>query len=356
MIIKHSKPLRLLLSSLLCGLALPALATLPGPYGTALTKTVKTVAAPPQSPATVSGAIDPVSGHLTVSGGLKRTWVTLSGGLVQSNNLLTVSSATLNVAGATRRYLLMRPTSLTSNAPVLLMLHANGITPEMMASLTEVADYAATQGFWAVLPAAVGGVWKDDPLKTGADDVNFITQLITQLGGQGADPARIYAAGYSNGGFMATRLACAAADRIAGFGIVAATTRYGVSSSCGTPASRPKVWFVGTADTIVPIAGALDLRSADSALSYWNSRQGCAGVLASSLPNRSTGDGTTVQLTRYTGCSGSAPGGTAIENQAYTITGGGHAWPGGLVSVTGVISQDIKATGLIWNFVRGYQR
>lgn len=353
--IKHSKPLHLLLSSLLCGLALPALATLPGPFGTALTKstkTVKTVATTTPPPATVSGTIDPVSGHLTVSGSLKRTWVTLSGGLVQSNHLLTVSSATLNVAGIARRYVLMRPTGLTSNAPVLLMLHASGITPETMASLTEVADYAATQGFWAVLPAAVGGVWKDDPWKTGADDVNFITALITQLGSQGADPARIYAAGYSNGGFMATRLACAAADRIAGFGIVAATTRYGVSSTCGTPVSRPKVWFFGSADTIVPIAGALDLRSADSTLSFWNSRQGCAGVLASSLPNRSTTDGTTVQLSRYTGCTGSG----AVENQAYTITGGGHAWPGGLVSVTGVISQDIEATGLIWNFVRGYQR
>ncbi|MGQ3058744.1 MAG: alpha/beta hydrolase family esterase [Nevskia sp.] len=355
--IQPSKPLHLLLSSLLLGLALPAMAALSAPFGTGLAKVVKTVApTTTTTPPAVVGSIDPVNGYLSISGSLKRSWVSQSGGLVQSNNLLTVSSATMNVAGVTRRYLSMRPTAPTANLPMLLLLHASGVTPEAMASLTEVADYAATQGFWVVLPAAVGGVWKDDPLKTGSDDVNFITALITQLGGQGADPARIYAAGYSNGGFMATRLACAASDRIAAFAVVAATTRYGVSSTCGTPLSRPKVWFVGTADTIVPIAGALDLRSADSTLAFWNSRQGCAGVLASSLPNRSTTDGTTVQLTRYTGCSGSAPGGTAVENQVYTVTGGGHAWPGGLVSTTGVISQDIKATGLIWNFVRSYRR
>ena len=328
--------LRTLLSSLLLGLALPAMAAVSSP---------RTTAAAP-----VSGVVDAVSGYLTVSGTLKRSWVSLSGGLVQSNNLMTVSSLNLTVNGVTRRYVLMRPTALTSNAPVLMLLHANGITPEVMASLTEVADVAATQGFWAVLPAAVGGVWKDDPWKTGADDVNFITALIAQLGGQGANLSRIYAAGYSNGGFMTTRLACAASDKIAAFGIVAATTRYGVSNTCGTPVSRPKAWFVGSADSIVPIAGALDLRSADSTMSYWNSLQGCGGVLANSIPNRVTSDGTTVQQVRYTGCQ------RGVENQLYTVTGGGHAWPGGLASVTGVISQDIKATGLIWSFVSPYRR
>ena len=339
--ITYSKRIRIALSTLLLGLALPAMSAVGSPRGTALTT--------PVTPA-VSGVIDPVSGYLSLSGTLKRTWVSLSGGLVGSNGLMTVSSVNLTVNGVVRRYVLMRPTALTSKAPVLLMLHASGITPEVMASLTEVADVAATQGFWAVLPAAVGNVWKDDPVKTGADDVNFINALIAQLGTQGADLTRIYAAGYSNGGFMATRLACAVSDKIAAFGIVAATTRYGVSSTCGTPVSRPKAWFVGTADTIVPILGALDLRSADSTMSFWNGLQGCGGVIANSIPNRVTTDGTTVQQLRYTGCA------RGVENQMYTITGGGHAWPGGLASVTGVISQDIKATGLIWNFVRGYTR
>jgi len=241
---------------------------------------------------------------------------------------------------------------VVANAPVLLMLHPNSTTPEATASLTEVADYVATQGFWAVLPAAVDGVWKDDPTKTGADDVNFVAALISQLVGQGADAARIYASGYSNGGFMTTRLACTLSDRIAAFGIVAATTRDGLIKTCGTPVSRPKAWFLGTADTIVPYAGAWDMRSADATLAWWNGQQGCAGVLASTVPNRVTTDGTTVQQTRYTGCV------RGVENQRYTITGGGHTWPGGVMQPTayGAVTLDVKATGLIWNFVRGYQR
>lgn len=337
--INYSHCFRPLLSTLLLALAAPNLAAAP-----------LASARPASATTAVSGVVDPVSGHLSVSGTLRRSWVLLNGGYVQTNHLVTVSSVNLTVSGVARRYLLLRPTALTSNAPVLMMLHANSVSPEVMATLTEVADYAATQGFWAVLPAAVGGVWKDDPRTSNADDVNFLTTLIARLGTQGADLSRIYTAGYSNGGFMATRLACAASDRIAAFGIVAATTRYGVSNTCGTPTSRPKAWFLGSADTIVPILGALDLRSADSTLGYWNGLQGCLGVIASSLPNRVATDGTTVQLTRHTGCAG------GVENRLYTVTGGGHAWPGGLTSIAGVTSQDIKATGLIWNFVSPYRR
>ncbi len=337
--ITHFARFSRLICTVLLGMAVPTMAAVP-----------KSPARTPAATAAVSGVVDPVSGHLSVSGSLRRSWVMLSGGYVQTNHLTTVSSATLTVNGVSRRYLLMRPTALTSNAPVLMMLHANSVTPEVMATLTEVADFAATQGFWAVLPAAVGGVWKDDPRTSGSDDVNFITALIAKLGTQGANLSRIYVSGYSNGGFMATRLACAASDKIAAFGIVAATTRLGVSSTCGTQTSRPKAWFLGSADTIVPIDGALDLRSAESTLSFWNSKQACGGVIGSSLPNRSLTDGTTVQLVRYTGCIGGG------ENRAYTVFGGGHAWPGGLTSTAGITSQDIKATGLIWNFVSPYRR
>jgi polyhydroxybutyrate depolymerase len=336
--ITYKLGLAALLSSLALGLSLPA--------GAAPAK-ITTRTAP-----AVTGSVDPVSGYLSLSGSLTRTWVNLSGGYVASNSQMSVSSVSMTVGGVARRYVVMRPAAVVANAPVLLMLHPNSTTPEATATLSEVADYAATQGFWAVLSAAVGGVWKDDPAKTGAEDVTFITSLITQLVGQGANASRIYVSGYSNGGFMATRLACAASDRIAAFGIVAATTRVGLTSSCGTPVSRPKAWFLGTTDSVVPYTGAFDMRSADSTLTWWNGRQGCAGVLATSVPNRVTTDGTTVQQVRYTGCAGGG------ENQLYTVTGGGHTWPGGVMQAAayGAVTMDVKATGLIWNFVRGYLR
>ncbi len=306
------------------------------------------VAAPAPAPI-VTGVIDPVSGFQTLSGTLRRTYSVVNGIPVPINPQTTVASANLTVAGVSRRYLVIKPTNVTANAPVMLFLHANSVSPELMAALTEAADYAATQGFWAVFPAAVGGVWKDDPSTSGNDDVRFVSALIDTLATQGADATRVYAAGYSNGGFMADRLACELSDKIAAFGMAAASLRNGVANACAPVKKRAKIYFLGTADGVVPYAGVANLKSASATMAYWSAQQGCAGTLANTLPDRVL-DVTTVQQTRYTGCVGGA------ENQLYTITGGGHAWPGGLTASVDITTMDVDATGLIWKFASAYRR
>lgn len=297
----------------------------------------------------VIGTVDPVSGFQTLSASLKRTWAVLNGTYVQTTFGTSAVAATIKVANVSRRYIIVRPNPAPANAPVLLLLHANGVTPENMANLTEVSDYVQTQGFWAVLPAAVGSSWKDDPSNSGNDDTQFISALIDTLIAQGVDATRIYAGGYSSGGFMAERLACELPGKIAAFGIVAATLRNGLANACTPAKGRAKAYLLGDADGIVPYGGYLNMKSVAATMAYWNSRQGCGGVVASMAPDRAA-DGTSVQLSRYTGCSG------GVENRLYTISGGGHAWPGGLTGSLYVTSQDIKATGLIWNFVSSYRR
>lgn len=312
--------------------------------GLLLTVSLSAAAAP------VAGSIDPVSGYQTLSGSLKRTWTLLNGGYVQTTSGTTAVAATIKVAGVSRRYIVVRPNPAPAGAPVLLLLHASGVTPETMANLTEVADYVQTQGFWAVLPAAISGSWKDDPSTSGKDDTLFVSALIDTLIAQGVDASRVYAGGYSSGGFMAERLACELSDKIAAFGINAATLRTGLANVCAPQKPRAKAYFLGTADTVVAYDGTFNLKSALSTMAYWSGKQGCGGSLATTIPDRAA-DGTTVQLTRYTGCNGGT-----LENRLYTITGGGHAWPGGLTSAQYVTTQDIKATGLIWSFVSAYRR
>ncbi len=297
-----------------------------------------------------TAVIDPVSGFQTLGAALKRTWTLVNGSYVQTTSGTTAVAATLNVGGVSRRYIVVRPNPAPANAPVLLLLHASGVTPETMANLSEVADYVQTQGFWAVLPAAIGGSWRDDPSSSNKDDTLFISALVDSLVAQGVDATRIYAGGYSSGGFMAERLACELSDKIAAFGVDAATLRTGLANVCAPLKPRAKAYFLGTADTIVPYDGYFNMKSAVSTMAYWSAKQGCGGTLASTIPDRAI-DGTTVQLTRYTGCNGGA-----LENRLYTVTGGGHAWPGGLTGNLYVTSQDIKATGLIWSFVSGYRR
>jgi polyhydroxybutyrate depolymerase len=296
-----------------------------------------------------TGSIDPVSGVLTITGKLSYSTINSNGTNVLVAAGTKAYSTNLVVAGTTRRYLILRPDPAPASEPALLLLHPNGSSPESMANLTEVVNFVATQGFWAVMPAAIGGQWKDDPTTGNADDVTFISTLVDSLATQGVDATRVYAAGYSNGGFMSERLACALSDKIAAFGIDAATLRTGLASSCTPVKQRPKQFFLGTADNIVPYDGVANLESAASTLAFWSKQQGCPGIVSTMLPNR-VNDGTSVQLDDHTGCAG----GTALL--LYTIYNGGHAWPNGLTQSVGTTTQNIDATGLVWRFASGYRR
>ena len=52
------------------------------------------------------------------------------------------------------------------------------------------------------------------------DDVAFLTLLVADVAkAYAVDPNRVYAAGHSNGGIMALRLACEASDVFAAVGV-----------------------------------------------------------------------------------------------------------------------------------------
>lgn len=306
--------------------------------------------------AAVTGTIDPTSGFLNTSAAIPHSYVASGGTYLRIAAGQATYSATLTVNGLSRRYVVIRPNPAPASAPMLLMLHPSNTLPETMANLAYADDYALTQGYWAVLPQAVGGTWKDDPTTSGADDVQFISALIDTLAKQGVDPTRVYATGYSSGGFMVERLACQLADKIAAFTIDAAELKGGLAGQCVPTLQRPKLYFLGTADSIVPYAGiysgsAAGLWSASDTMKFWVGKQKCGGVVASLVPDRAADNqATSVQLTQYTGCAG----GTALG--LYTVTGGGHAWPGGITQSAGVTTQDIMATGLSWKFVAPYRR
>lgn len=306
---------------------------------------------------TGSSNIDASSGYQTTSAPLEYSTVNSGGGMIRVTSGTTATSETIEVNGRSRRYVVLRPTSPAANAPVLLLLHPSATSPETMANITRVADFVQTQGFWAVLPEAIAGSWQDEPTSPGNEDLPFISALIDALiAGGGVDANRFYAAGFSSGGFMTERLACELSDKIAAFGVDSATLRNSLANVCFPATQRPKVYFLGTSDLIVPyytgIFGEYDngQRSAAATIDFWVQQQQCNGSTTSvELPD-STADGTTVTLSEYGGCSGNT------RLQLYTINGGGHAWPGGESTIFGVTSEDISATGLIWRFVSGYQR
>ena len=297
----------------------------------------------------VTGTVNPVNGMLSLSGTLTYTFPTVDGYAIGLANGTTAYSATLTVGGTARTYVVMRPVAAPATPPALLvLLHPKGSNPVQMANLSYVTNFVATPGFWVVLPQGINGQWQDDPALDPDTDVQFISQLINTLVGQGVDASRVYAAGFSDGGFMSERLACEIPNQIAAFGIDAGVVISTAPTYCRPSVQRPKLYILGTADTIVPYnGGRVGLDSAAASMSFWNGQQQCADSATSTLPTL-VNDGTTVQLTDYTVCS------AGQELRLYTVQNGGHAWPDGITQSVGKTTQNLNATGIIWSFASRY--
>ncbi|GAA1674995.1 hypothetical protein GCM10009830_21940 [Glycomyces endophyticus] len=125
---------------------------------------------------------------------------------------------------------------------------------------------AESEGFIAVYPSDPEQQW--DAAASGAD-TDFLGALVDELvAARGADPDRIYLAGFSNGGDMAVAAAVGLGDRIAGAAAVVPSGTGGVLGSVATVATPvPLIAFIGESDPRV--AGA-------SALATWRDESGCA--------------------------------------------------------------------------------
>ena len=259
--------------------------------------------------------------------------------------------------GYGRRYVAIRPLIATPDAPVLVLLHPREETPERMANITAAGRLAALHGAWVLLPEAVNGYWNDSPRPNEVDDVGFLIALLDAVvPTHQLDAGRVYAAGYSNGGYMAQRLACERAERIAGIATVGAPLRASVADICPLSRPMPVIQFHGSADLIVPYAGDGLRPGALEGSRYWAARGGCTADVSSSstLPNRERRDKTQVVKTRHTGCP------KTVEIRLYTVHGGGHTWPGSsqaaYTGLFGRTSGDVDATLELWSALVPFSR
>jgi polyhydroxybutyrate depolymerase len=259
-------------------------------------------------------------------------------------------------------------------AALVVVLHGGGGTAERMANISRFDDEAERRGFLVVYPNGVLGNnaqnWNDGrstpgyyPADNNIDDVGFIAAMLDRLALEfSVDPARIYATGISNGGFMAYRLACDLADRFAAVAPVAATI---TAPTCAPSAPVSVLHLHGTADRYVPFEGGVGvtrtpgyrLMPVRDAIDFWRRHNGCA-----SGPDVTEVGTAEEPVTRETwqNCDG------AIEVTLYTIQDGGHTWPGGpRVDVAipgtslpslGMTSSVVRATPLIAEFFAAHPR
>jgi polyhydroxybutyrate depolymerase len=248
---------------------------------------------------------------------------------------------TLAVDGRERRYELFVPGGYPDvPSPLVIDLHGALGTPDMQESLSGMRRKAAEEGFIVAQPAGQLRSW--DIITGGDDDVAFVEAVIADVASRASvDPDRIYAAGMSNGGGMAERLACAAGDTFAAIAPVAGWHVPAVECN-GEPV--PLLAFHGTADLVVPYDGTGPLFvPVEEWVGEWAARNRCD---PEPTAQRLTEDVTTLI---WNGCE--------ADTQLVTVEGGGHGWPGSEVSILALSSTDtIDATDMIWEFFAAHPR
>jgi len=268
---------------------------------------------------------------------------------------------TIDVNGVSRNYLLYVPPGQSGKRmPAFIMMHGSGSSATQQERYSNFDAFAQAHGLVVMYPNGIDKHWNDGRVighESTADDIGFMKAMLAEVTAQGLiDPRRVYAAGISNGGFMAQHMACVMPDALAGIAVVAATQP--VDAACPSPRPMPVIFFQGTADKFVPFNGGPiapqfganrgTAMSNAQAVAIWQKRNGCGAAQRTQIPSKDASDPLPVTVETY-----SCPAGRGLED--VIVQGGGHTWPGAhqgwlATKILGPVTDNIDANATIWSF------
>lgn len=269
----------------------------------------------------------------------------------------------MTVNGLTREFLIYvpEPGVETANLPVIISLHGTLGSAEQMMGFADFRPLAEKEKFLIVCPNGITQTWNDGRAtkanQAGIDDVGFIDQLITHLiTTYFVDAQKVYITGMSNGGFMASRLACELPERIAAIAAVAATLDKKAAIRPVKP--LPVMYMHGTKDRLVPYAGGPtkaaggNIFGHEEIVKLWAGIDQCTDSPTTTLIADNALDGTSLIKTEFSNPE------TGMQVVSYTVVNGGHTWPGGSQyapkNFVGLVSHNLNACEAIWNFFKQY--
>lgn len=233
----------------------------------------------------------------------------------------------IGINGETRTYWLHIPENYDENdsMPVVLNFHGFGGRAEEYASYADMVDLSDSEGFLLVYPQ--GSLLDGSPHwnaaldssdnKSDAEDLEFIDILIRRLSDDyKVDLDRVYACGYSNGGFFSFALACYRSDLIAAVGSISGS-QLDLGETCSPTHSTPVISFHGTSDSTIPYDGNSFYFSVEEILNYWVSfNETATNVEVAEYQSR----GQEINYYNY------SDGNNGVSVNHYQIIGGGHIW------------------------------
>ena len=240
------------------------------------------------------------------------------------------TNATIEVDGVIRAYIVEAPAIAEGeSAPLVVNMHGFGSgnnEQQAYMGLEAPSSPWATSGFVRVYPNGLDASWNGgtccgDSALDGVDDVAVIRAIVTELSAQPCvDEKRVYATGFSNGGFMSYRLACEASDLFAAVAPVAGVL--GVDpADCNPGRPVPAMVFNSLEDTTVPYdggetVGIAPFASVDDSVAHFRTINGCTGEPVATA----MGDMTTCYAN--TDCQDNADVVLCASEDS------GHCWPG----------------------------
>jgi len=275
----------------------------------------------------------------------------------------------LDIDGLDRRFSVYRPDRPLESTAAVIMLHGSRGSGKR---IRRGSDYgfdllADRHGFIVVYPEGYERHWNDcrasaryQAKLSNVDDVTFMRELIAFIVAEYAvDPGRVFAAGLSNGGQMAYRLALEAPDLVRGVGVIAAGMPTETNMSCERAGKAVPVMIInGTDDPINPFDGGEvtllgpigsrgDVKSAQASVQYWADLAGyTTAPFFHRYPDNDADDNSVAERMVWT--MNGRP-----EVALVTVDGGGHTIPGPALAFPfflGPVNRDFSAIDEIWRF------
>lgn len=231
--------------------------------------------------------------------------------------------------GVARDYFITIPSSYSRNvkAPIVFNFHGSGSTATEQYLYTQLDAKGAARGFIVVTPNGIDKKWD---YTAPSVDFTYASDLVRYLDSVLCiDDDLIFTTGMSNGGAFSSAVVC---QTDIGFDAFASVTA--LTPACTNGAQVPMLAFHGTADPVVPYAIAGPFTAS------WATANGCD---AAPVETRIEPD---IQRRTFVGCD------TGLSAELYSVEGGGHTWPDGLVDlpVFGPTTRTIDASDLILDF------
>ena len=223
---------------------------------------------------------------------------------------LFAQTQSMQIAGVNRTYIVHAPSGL-NKPPFVLNIHGYNMDAASEQSYTKMDQVADREKFIVVYPNAINKSWD----LSGANDFTFLLAIIDSIDKKyKIDRNRIYACGFSQGGFMSFQLACRYSTVFAAIAPTSGT----VSGACNLQRPVPMRLTFGTNEFD---GGAEQTAQFMKSVTKWVGLLNCPESPKITRPYPSSNPNSLVTRLYYGPCD------QGTEVIADSIRTGGHEWP-----------------------------